>query len=160
QSAGMPAWGRTRVGLRCTAGTKAWTVYLPVTVQVWSAAVVSTAALPAGAQLASAGLALAEVDWAAMPSPPIAAPQALAGRVLARAVPAGQALRHNDLQARKWFALGDRVRVDARGLGFSISAEGQALTPGLEGQTARVRTDNGRVLTGKVVAERQLEVKL
>jgi flagella basal body P-ring formation protein FlgA len=50
--------------------------------------------------------------------------------------------------------------VDARGPGFSISAEGQALTPGLEGQTARVRTDNGRVLTGKVVAERQLEVKL
>nr|MBP6765254.1 flagellar biosynthesis protein FlgA [Rubrivivax sp.] len=48
QSAGMPAWGRTRVGLRCTAGTKAWTVYQPVTVQVWSAAVVSTAALPAG----------------------------------------------------------------------------------------------------------------
>ena len=57
-------------------------------------------------------------------------------------------------------ALGDRVRVDARGAGFAVSAEGQALTPGLEGQIARVRTDNGRVLTGRPVADRQLEVKL
>jgi hypothetical protein len=30
----------------------------------------------------------------------------------------------------------------------------------MEGQNARVRIDNGRVLTGRPVAERQLEVKL
>ncbi len=160
QSAGMPAWGRTRVGLRCTAGSTPWNVFLPVTVQVWAKAVVSTAALPAGARLEPAALAMAEVDWAATTAPPFATPAALAGRVLTRPVPAGQALRNTDLQPRQWFALGERVRVDARGAGFAISAEGQALTPGLEGQTARVRTDNGRVLTGRPVAERQLEIKL
>ena len=160
QSAGQPAWGRTRVGLRCLQGATAWNVYLPVTVQVWAKAVVSTAALPAGARLDAAALALVDVDWAAAATPPFAVPGALAGRALARPVPAGQALRPSDLQPRQWFALGDRVRVDARGPGFSISAEGNALTPGLEGQTARVRTDNGRVITGQPVAERLMEVKL
>ncbi len=160
QSPGLPAWGRTRVGLRCLQGATAWNVHLPVTVQVWAQAVVSTAALPAGARLDAAALATAEVDWAATTTPPFAVAAALAGRALARPVPAGQALRPGDLQPRQWFALGDRVRVDARGPGFAISAEGSALTPGLEGQTARVRTDNGRVLTGHPVAERQMEVKL
>ncbi|MEY8879139.1 MAG: flagellar biosynthesis protein FlgA, partial [Leptothrix sp. (in: b-proteobacteria)] len=32
--AGQRLWGRTRVGLRCTAGPVRWNVYLPVTVQV------------------------------------------------------------------------------------------------------------------------------
>jgi flagella basal body P-ring formation protein FlgA len=157
---GMPAWGRTRVGLRCLQGATAWNVFVPVTVQVWAKAAVTTAALPAGARLDPGSLALTEVDWAATSTPPFAAAEALVGRVLTRPLPAGQAVRNSDLQPRQWFALGDRVRVDARGDGFSISAEGQALTPGLEGQTARVRTDSGRVLTGRPVAERQLEVKL
>jgi flagella basal body P-ring formation protein FlgA len=160
QSAGMPAWGRTRVGLRCATGPTAWNVFLPVTVQVWARAAVSTAPLPAGTRLTPGALALAEVDWAAASAPPFATPEALAGRVLARPVAAGQPLRQTDVQVRQWFALGDRVRVDARGAGFAISAEGQALTPGMEGQNARVRIDNGRVLTGRPVAERQLEVKL
>lgn len=160
QSPGMPAWGRTRVGLRCTQGSSAWNVFVPMTVQVWAPAVVSTAALPAGARLETTSLALAETDWAATSSPPFAVPEGLAGRVLTRPLPAGQALRQTDLQPRQWFALGDRVRVDARGAGFAVSAEGQALTPGLEGQIARVRTDNGRVLTGRPVADRQLEIKL
>lgn len=160
QSAGHPAWGRTRVGLRCVQGSTAWNVTLPVTVQVWAQAVVSATALPSGARLDSSALSVAEVDWAAGTAQPYARPDALAGRVLARPVPAGQALRPSDLQPRQWFALGDRVRVDARGPGFSVSAEGSALTPGLEGQTARVRTDNGRVITGQPVAERLMEVKL
>jgi flagellar basal body P-ring formation protein FlgA len=47
-----------------------------------------------------------------------------------------------------------------RGEGFAINAEGQALMPGLEGQAVRVRTDNGRVLNGRAVAERRVEVIL
>jgi flagella basal body P-ring formation protein FlgA len=72
---------------------------------------------------------------------------------------AGQALRP-DLLARKWFASGETVQIVARGAGFSISAEGQALSHGLEGQPARVRTEGGRVLVGRPVAERRMEVQL
>jgi flagella basal body P-ring formation protein FlgA len=41
-----------------------------------------------------------------------------------------------------------------------VSGSGQALTPGLEGQTARVRTDGGQVITGMPVATRELEISL
>ena len=158
--AGNAAWGRTRIGLRCTEGAAAWNVSLPVTVQVWARAAVLASALPAGARLDASQLVLTEVDWAAGSSPAHAEVAALQGRVLSRPLPAGAAPRVADLQVRQWFALGATVRVTANGSGFSISAEGQALTPGLEGQTARVRTENGRVLTGRPVGDHRMEVNL
>jgi flagella basal body P-ring formation protein FlgA len=158
--AGVPAWGATRVGLRCTQGTAAWKVSLPVTVQVWAPAAVARAALPVGARVDLSQLTLAEVDWAATTALPYASTQPLASRVLARPLAAGQPLRRGDLQPQVWFALGETVRIVATGAGFSISAEGQALTPGLEGQPARVRTEGGRVLVGRPVADRRVEVNL
>lgn len=157
-AAGVPAWGRTRVGLRCTAGAVRWNVTLPVTVQVWAPAVVATAALPAGARLADSELEKTEVDWAAATQPPYTSAQALSGRTLARAVLPGQALRSSDLLPRQWFVAGEAVRVLAVGSGYAVAAEGVALTPGLEGQPARVRMAGDRVLVGRPVAERQLEV--
>jgi flagella basal body P-ring formation protein FlgA len=160
QSSGQPAWGRTRIALRCLEGTSRWNVSLPVTVQVFAPAVVLATALPAGATLDTTALTLAEVDWGAASGQPFANAQALLGRVLARPLAAGQALRAPDLLARKWFASGETVQIVARGAGFSISAEGQALSNGLEGQPARVRTEGGRVLVGRPVAERRMEVQL
>lgn len=161
---GVPAWGRTRVGLRCNEGAVRWNVFLPLAVQVWAPALVSTTTLPPGARLAEAQLVLADTDWAATPQPPFADARALAGRTLARPVAAGQPLRPADLQPRQWFAIGDRVTVEASGDGFSVSAEGRALSPGLEGQPARVRVgDEGstsRVVVGRPVAEGRLELRL
>ena len=155
---GSAAWGRTRVGLRCEAGPARWTVYLPVTLQVWAPAVVPAAALAVGARLEPEQLTLAEVDWAAAPQPPFADAAALAGRVLARGVPAGQALRAPDLQTRVWFAAGDPVRVVANGPGFAISTDGQAVSAGLEGQRVRVRLGENRIVEGRAVAHRVSEV--
>ena len=155
---GAAAWGRTRVGLRCEQGPARWTVYLPVTVQVWARAAVPAAAMAVGARLEAEQLKLAEVDWAAAAQPPFADPAALAGRVLARGVPAGQALRAPDLQARLWFAAGDPVRVVASGPGFAISAEGQAVSAGVEGQRVRVRIGENRIVEGRAVAHRLMEV--
>ena len=158
--AGSPAWGRTRIGLRCIEGATAWNVYLPVTVQVLAPAVVATAALPAGARLDPVQLGTVEIDWAATAAPPFTDAQALAERVLARPVAAGQALRPTDLQPRLWFESGDTVRISARGAGFAITSEGRALTPGREGAPARVRTDSGRIVVGQPVGERRVELNL
>jgi flagella basal body P-ring formation protein FlgA len=82
------------------------------------------------------------------------------GRVLARLLAAGQALRQTDLKSRQWFAAGETVSLVAVGPGYSVSGEGQALTPGIEGQVVRVRTENGRVVTGQAVAEHRVEIPL
>jgi flagellar basal body P-ring formation protein FlgA len=158
-TAGAPAWGRTRVGLRCTEGA-AWNVQLPVQVQVWADAVVSKAALPAGARLSAEQLTLANVDWALGNGQPHLDISAVAGRVLARPLAAGTPLRTTDLQNRQWFAAGDTVQIVAQGPGFAVTSEGQALAPGLEGQPVRVRTESGRIVTGRAVGDKRLELSL
>lgn len=157
---GMPVWGRTRVGVRCVEGASHWRVFVPVTIQVWAPALVATAALPAGTRLVASQLQLAVVDWADGRDPPYADAEQVAGRALTHGLAAGQAPRGADLRARQWFELGETVRIEASGDGFSAVAEGRALTPGLEGQEARVRTENGRVLVGRPIGENRIEVRL
>lgn len=158
--AGVRPWGRTRIGLRCTDGMTAWNVYLPLTVHVWANAVVVAVSLPAGAVLEAEQLQTAEVDWAAPGSNPHAQADALVGRALARPLMAGQPVRQADLKARQWFAAGETVSIVAVGPGFAVRGEGQALSNGLEGQLARVRTESGRVLSGTPTGERRIEVPL
>ena len=156
---GTRLWGRTRIGLRCTQGATPWNVYLPLTVKVFGRGLTAAATLPAGTVLASTDLHPGEVDLAEATAPVLVA-EAAVGRTLARPLTAGQTVRQADLRARQWFAAGDTVQITAIGPGFRVSGEGQALGPGLEGQTARVRTDSGRVVVGLPVAERRLELGL
>ncbi|HET9205905.1 MAG TPA: flagellar basal body P-ring formation chaperone FlgA [Burkholderiaceae bacterium] len=157
--AGTRLWGRAQVGLRCTEGAR-WSVFLPVTVKVYAKAWTVNQSLALGTVVASEHLQLDEVDIAAESSPVIPQPQAAIGRPLARALKPGHALREADLKARQWFAAGDTVRVVSVGSNFSVSAEGQALGPGIDGQSAKVRIEGGRVVTGRAVAARQVEVRL
>jgi flagella basal body P-ring formation protein FlgA len=154
------AWGRSRVGLRCVQGPSAWNVYLPVVVKVFAPAWVAAAPLAAGTVLEAGQLQQAEVDWAAAATPPLTDASKLVGRALARPLPAGAPVRVADLKQRQWFASGDTVQLVARGNGFSVGGEGQAMSPGIEGQTVRVRTDNGRVLSGQAVGQNRVEVQL
>ena len=157
---GSRPWGRTRVGLRCTEGAAAWNVYLPVTVHLWAPAPVLREARPAGYALQAADFVLREADWAAGAKPPLTDAARLVGRTLARPLDAGDPVRGDDLRQRLWFAAGDTVQVIARGRGYAVSGEGLALTRGLEGQRARVRTSSGRVVSGLAVAANRIEVSL
>lgn len=158
--AGHRPWGRTRIALRCVEGSVAWNVTLPLTVKVHAPALVLAQSLPAGTVLQAAHLHTAEVDWAETPSPVVTLAEAAVGRTLSRPLSAGQSLRQADLKQRQWFAAGDPVRIVAVGPGFAVSGEGIALTPGLEGQPARVRTESGRLVTGVPRADRRVEVTL
>jgi flagella basal body P-ring formation protein FlgA len=153
-------WGKTRIGLRCTEGPSRWNVYLPITVKAYGQALVAATPLPVGTVLTAQDLAQAEVDLAEDASVAVHERALAVGRTLTRGLEAGQSLRQSHLKARQWFAAGDLVRVVALGAGFSVSGEGQALTPGLEGQPARVRTESGRVLTGMPTGEHRVELSL
>jgi hypothetical protein len=50
------------------------------------------------------------------------------------------------------------VRITTQGAGFAVTGAGEALSPGIEGPSARVRTEAGHVVIGLPVAERQLQV--
>ena len=158
--AGMRLWGKSRIGLRCTEGATLWNVYLPITVKIFGRALVVPAGAQAGSMLTSADLAEAEVDLAEEFTAAVVDPQLAVGRVLAANLKPGQTLRAGHLKARQWFAAGETVKVVATGEGFTLESEAQALSNGVEGQPARVRTENGRVLTGVPTGERRVEVNL
>jgi flagella basal body P-ring formation protein FlgA len=152
--------GPTRIGLRCSDGSARWSVTLPVTVKVFAPALVATAVLPAGTVIEAGQLKMAEVDWAADSQPAHNRAEALIGRTLARPLASGQAPRAGDLRPHQWFAAGEMVLIVAKGGGFQVSVEGQALSNGIEGQTARARTENGHVVSGMPNGERRIEVPL
>lgn len=158
--AGQKAWGRTRIGLRCVDGVARWNVSLPVQVQVYARALVAATPLAAGTVLAQEHLQEAEIDIAAVQGTVCTEPGTLLGRPLSRPVSAGEALGSGALKLRQWFAAGDTVRVWAQAPGFAVASEGQALSAGLDGQTVRVRFENGRTVTGRAVGDRRVEVLL
>jgi len=157
---GMRLWGKSRIGLRCMAGPVAWKVYLPVTVKVFGQALVAAGPLQAGAELTVLDLRYAEVDLGTFNTPAFTDANRLAGRVLTRALAAGEPVRGEALRTRQWFGAGEIVTLTAMGRGFAVSSEGQALSPGMEGQPVRVRTENGRIVTGLPVGARRVEIGL
>ncbi len=157
---GVRLWGKARIGLRCKVGPTPWNVFLPITVKVWGRALVVPVGAVAGSTLTSADLAEAEVDLAEEFTPALVDAKLAVGRVLAQNLKPGQTLRQGHLKIRQWFAAGETVKVVALGEGFSLESEAQALSNGVEGQPARVRTESGRVLTGVPSGERRIEVSL
>lgn len=157
---GMRLWGNTRVGLRCEQGPVRWNVFWPVSVKVWGQALVAVNTLRPGAALTPEDLRMAEVDLASHASPAVVRAQDVVGRTLVRQMQPGQSLRQEDVKARRWFAAGEPVRLTVKGAGFSVGAEGTALTAGDEGQCARIRLDGGRIVCGDPVGSRQVEITL
>jgi len=157
---GLPIWGSTRIGLRCTQGTKLWNVSIPIQVSVYAQATVAKAALAAGTVLDASQLTQTEVDIAAAPGAAVPDPALVVGRTLGRSLAAGATLRQTDLKARQFFAAGETVRVTALGPGWQVVTEGQAIGAGIEGQTVHVRTESGRLLNTRPTGDRQVEVAL
>jgi flagella basal body P-ring formation protein FlgA len=64
------------------------------------------------------------------------------------------------VKAAQVFTSGAQVRVVARGPGFEIATSAQALSAGVVGQSARLRMDNGRVVSGVVVDRQTVRLNL
>lgn len=157
---GTRLWGRTRVGLRCMDGVAKWNVFLPITVKAMGRAWVVRRDVAPGAVLSEADLIEAEVDWAEDNSPVIADASQWYGQVATRPLTTGMALRQSMVRPAQVFQAGSQVRVVAQGSGFQIVADAQAMSSGVIGQVARVRMDNGRVMSGVVLDARTVRLDL
>ena len=157
---GTQLWGKTRLGLRCLEGASRWNVFLPITIRAFGTAwVLKNHVLP-GTVLTEDDAIEAEVDWAEERTPVMANQSQWVGQVAARTLPAGQALRVGMTRAAQVFQSGSQVRVVAQGAGFQITSAGQAMSAGVVGQSARVKLDNGRVLSGVVVDSRTVRLDI
>lgn len=157
---GAKLWGRTRIGLRCVDGISRWNVSLPVTVNAYGAAWVIKGTVPAGAPLTEADVTEAEVNWAEESSPVLRDRALWVGQIATRVLTTGQAVRQGMVRPAQVFQAGAQVRVVAQGAGFQVSSEAQALSPGVVGQVAKVRMENGKVSSGVVLDMRTVKIDL
>lgn len=144
---GSRAWGKTTIGVRCTAPVS-WTVYIPATVRVHGDYVVAAAPLAQGQSISANDLAKAKGDLTTLPAGVITDAGQAVGRTLSISLPAGAPLRHDMLRAQQAIQQGQMVRVTSTGPGFRVSAEARALNNANDGQVAQARTASGQVISG------------
>jgi flagella basal body P-ring formation protein FlgA len=157
---GARLWGKTRLGVRCVDGPSRWSVFLPLTVKAFGPAWVVRGDVASGAVLTESDALQAEVDWALEPSAVVASPEQWVGQVAARALSTGQVLRQASIRPAQVFLAGAQIRVVAQGPGFQVVTDGLALSAGVIGQQARVRIDNGRIMSGLVTDRRTVSMDL
>ncbi len=157
-ASGAKAFGKTSVGIRCSAPA-AWNVFLPATVSVIADYVASAAPLAQGQRLDAADLVIRQGDLAALPVGVLTDRAQAQGRTLLMPVAPGMPLSRTQLKSVPVVQAGQPVRLVAQGAGFSVSAEGRALTGGAEGELVQARTAGGQVIGGFAQADGTLAVR-
>ncbi|TXG00342.1 flagellar basal body P-ring formation chaperone FlgA [Massilia arenae] len=143
---GARPWGKTTVGVRCSA--PAWSLYLQAQVSVVADYVAAAVPLAQGQPLDASQLVLVKADIAAMPNGIITDVAQAIGRTPTISLPAGTALRTDTLRSQQVIKQGQAVRLVSRGSNFSVSSEAKAINNASDGQVVQVRTQSGTVVSG------------
>lgn len=154
---GSRLWGNTSVGVRCNAPV-AWSIYVPVKVNVTGAYVTTSRALASGQLLSEADLVMNQGDLTQMPAGIVTEISQAIGKTLSNPLAAGQAVRADLLRKPNAVLQGQNVKVVSQGRGFSVSAEGKAIGNAGVGQVAQVRMHSGQMVSGIARADGSVEV--
>lgn len=158
QQPGARPWGKTTVGVRCTA--PAWTMYVQAQVSVVAEYVAASVPLAQGQPLLPSHLVMVKGDIAAMPNGIITDMAQALGRTPTVSLPAGTALRVDALRSQQVIKQGQAVRLVSHGSNFSVSSEAKAINNASDGQVVQVRTTAGRIISGMARAGGTVEIVL
>ncbi|QJE00920.1 flagellar basal body P-ring formation protein FlgA [Massilia forsythiae] len=154
---GARAWGKTTVGIRCTAPSS-WTIFVQAQVSVKAEYVAAALPLAQGQPIEQGQLVLVQGDIASMPAGILTDMAQAIGRTPTVSLAAGTPLRVDTLRSKPVVQQGQAVRLVSSGNGFSVSAEGKAIGNAGEGQVVQVRTPGGSVISGTAKAGGMVEV--
>lgn len=142
---------RMRFAARCP-GTDGTRTQFVVRGTLSAEVVVAAANVPAGRPLAAAELTLDRRELGAV-ADPVGAIDEVVGQASLRPLRPGQVLQKRMLASPVLVKRGDAVVIEARSGPVQVSASGEALEPGRQGDVVRVRNVN----TGKVIRARVVE---
>ncbi len=155
--AGSRAWGKTSVGVRCNAPSS-WTIYVQSTVNVVAQYLVAAAPLAQGQVVTNQDLLFESGDLTQLPAGVFTDQAQAVGRTVSISMQAGMVLRQEMLKISPVVQQGQTVKLTSTGNGFSVSAEGQAMTKANEGQIVQVKVASGQIVTGIARNGGQIEV--
>ena len=155
---GSRAWGKTSVGVRCNAPS-VWTIYVQAKVSVVAQYLVAAAPLAQGQIVTSQDLVFENGDLTQLPAGVFTDQAQAIGRSVNISMNAGTVLRQEMLKISPVVQQGQTVMLTSIGNGFSVSAEGQAVTKANEGQVVQVKVASGQIITGIAHNGGQVEVR-
>lgn len=158
QQPGARPWGKTTVGVRCTAPV--WSMFLQAQVSVVADYVTAAVPLAQGQPIEAGQLATMQGDIAAMPNGIITDVEQAIGRTPTVSLQAGTPLRLDSLKSKPVVQQNQAVRIISRGENFSVSGEGKAIGNAGEGQVVQVRTPRGAIISGTARTGGIVEVAL
>lgn len=144
---GSRIWGKTSVGIRCTAPAP-WTIYMTANVHVMADYLVATMPLAQGQVIGNNDIGRQRGDLTTLPASVITDPALAIGRTTMSSLQLGAPLRQDTLRAQAAVQMGQTIRLLSGGAGFRVSTEARALANGAEGQTVQARTPGGQVISG------------
>jgi flagellar basal body P-ring formation protein FlgA len=149
--------GRTHVGVRCLA-PNTWSILVPVQIAISGNYVSTARPVVAGQTILASDLVTATGDLSALPTGVVTDPANAIGKTVRNSLGAGQPLRNDQLQAPLVVRQGQKVRVVSTGLGFAVSAEGNAINNAALGQVVQVKMSTGQTLSGIAKADGSIEI--
>ena len=157
---GARANGNSTAGVRCT-GPEQWTIYLPVSVEVYDMVLVAERTLPRGTAVSAAQFHPVHRNVATLPSGYISDISQAAGMRLKRQIGSGAVLTPAVLE--KPFAIhrGDQVTIMLNADGVQVRAAGRALTDASPGDRISARNlSSAKVVQGIAVGGGMVEVTM
>ena len=154
---GSRAWGKSTVGVRCTAPAN-WTIYLQANVAVVGDYIASAVPLAQGQTISADQLVTMQGDLAALPAGIATSPEQVVGASTNMSLPAGTPMRTDTLRRPPVVKQGQLVRVVSSGNGFQVASDGRAIGTAGEGQVVQVRTQGGQQISGVARAGGLVEV--
>lgn len=149
--------GRVSVGVRC--GDQGRQVrYLQAEIHVTGRYVEVGQTIGVGETIRPEHLTQQEGNLGRLPDQTILDPAQAIGQEATRPLAAGVMLQRHHLRAPRLVKRGQRVVVEARGAGFRIAREAEALEPGGKGEYVRVRLHDREILEARVTGQRRLSV--
>lgn len=142
--------GNITVGVRCD-GSKPWTIYVPVVVQIYRDIAIATRSLPRNKILTGDDIQLQRMDISRLSGAYITDPGQIAGKQLKRPLQTGTPLLSSMLKQPIVIRRGEMVTLLAKRRRFEIRMEGKALMDGAAGDRIRVRNlRSKRIIEGKL----------
>lgn len=152
-------WGAVALSVQCP-DARAWVRQTSVQVQVQGRYLVAARALPAGQALEESDFEWREGLLGSTELAYVDNAQRLVEAELARPLAPGTPLRLNDLKPLAVIKSGQQVTLTLVGKGFSVVTSATAQGAATQGATVKVKTQEGKIVTGKAVAEGQVEASL
>jgi flagella basal body P-ring formation protein FlgA len=154
---GSRLWGNSSVGVRC-AGPESWSLYVPVQIKVANQVLVAVRPITSGQQVQPGDVELQLRDITRFAGSALTSLDQVTGRNVVAPIPNGTILRAEQFRAANVIRQGQTVQITAKGTGFTVTSDGQAMGNAAIGQVITVKTRSGQLIKGIARGEGVVEV--